>query len=236
MVYDSSKANNGTLTAAEWNAVAGDIMNGIEHDVYVPYLARLTENSHVYASGSYLVCRSKVCSGSAAVSGSQIWDVLPRDLLDEHCSFVTTKLYSFGTYQWYGYCNLTNYGQEYPGGFELCHGYPNEGLITFMHITSEGGSAEHYYAWNTYGGTSTQTEITLTGSWKTPRLFGIVWSATAVDYYLDSVLVAHNTTGVPQNSMGFFYEAMTNRNVYTGSPATREAIAYFKMNSLQKTA
>jgi len=235
MVYDSSKANNGTLTAAEWNAVAGDIMNGIEYNLYVPYITRFSENAFIYASGSYLVCRGKIVSGSAAVSGSQIWNVVPLDLQDEHSSWLTTKLYGFGTYQWYGYCKLTDLGQEYPGGFELNHGYPDDGLIVFMHI-KEIGLPEHYYAWNSYNGSSTTTEISLTGSWKTPRLFGIVWSATAVDYYIDGTLVAHNTTNVPQASMGFFFEAMTKRNVYTGSPATIEAAAYFKMNSLQKTA
>jgi beta-glucanase (GH16 family) len=67
-------------------------------------------------------------------------------------------------------------------------------------------------------------------------LFGIVWSSTAVNYYLDGVLVATNTTNVPQASMGFFSEACTYRNVYTGSPATKEARAYFRINTLQKTA
>ena len=233
MVYDSSKANNGTLTAAEWNAVAGDIMNGIEYNLFVPYVSRSAENAFVQASGSYLVCRSKICSGSAAVSGSQIWNVVPIDLQYEHCSWITTKLYGFGTYQWYAYCNLTDYGEEYPGGFELNHGYPNDSLICFIHIN---GATEHYYAWNTYNGSSTQTEITVTGSWKAERLFGIVWSSTAVNYYLDGVLVATNTTNVPQASMGFFSEACTYRNVYTGSPATKEARAYFRINTLQKTA
>ena len=230
MGYDKAKTTNSKLYATEWNAVAGDIMNWIEPDIHVPVTVRMVENSFVQHDDDYIVCRSKIEHQLWVVDNGSTFDV--TNTQHEHASWITQKQYGpYGTFEWYGYINGTDKGEEY-FGFEHHHGYPHEGIATFIQLNG------NYFCWNSDGSEgSGESSTTITGpiatqDWSTEKKFKIVWAPESVKYYVDDVLICTNTTHVPTIAMCFFSEACTYKNTHLEAAATIEAQAFFKKNSL----
>jgi len=209
--YDP-KSDGEKLTAANfYNPLIQAILNKIGIDNLNPIAVRMQEDALVYYDDPYMVCRGKVL-------------VAAPPLGHQHCSWVTLADYAFGTYEWKGKILGCDHGEEYPGGFEHHHGWPLEGLITFIYVEGV------YKSWTSWAGTQTLT--TLAGQdWTVERTFKVVWAADSVKFYVDGVLVATHTTNVPQEAMNFFSEAVAYRGT-----ATLEAAAYFRRNSLVQVA
>ena len=181
-------------------------------DIYEKTCARrMQEDAFVYTDGDYVVCRGKVL-------------VAAPPLGHQHCSWATHEQFGYGAYEWKGKILGCDHGEEYPGGFENHHGFPLEGLITFLYLDGV------YKSWTSWAGS--QTFTTLAGEdWTTEKTFKIVWDSTHVYFYVNNVLKATHTTNIPQDTMGFFFEACP----YRGS-ATIEAAAYYRINSFEKLA
>ena len=229
MGYDNKKTYNSKLYASEWNTLVTDMMNWIEPDIQVPVTVRMVENSFVQHEDDYIICRSKILHQHWVNLSGNFFDVSNTD--HEHSSFITQKLYGFGTYIWRGKVNETDKGEEY-FGFERHHGYPHEGIATFIQLNG------NYFCWNSNGSVGAgESSTTITGpiatqDWTSVKEFKIVWDAAFVKYYVDDDLICTNTTHVPQCNMGFFSEACTYKNGATEAAATVEARAYFEKSSL----
>jgi len=242
--YDNAKTTNSKLYATEWNAVCTDLMVGIEKDIYVPIMTRMTEYSLVYSDEDYLVCRSKIEAAAYIVHGSTF--TVSFNSADtpnfEHCSWITLKEYDYGTYEWTGKMAPTNGGETY-FGFERRHGWPCEGIACFL-VYCEIGSTLTYKTWTSDGaegetGGDHQTQTTVNGqTWadNADHDFKMVWAVGNCKFYVDDQLISEHTTHVPSASMGFFSEALSYKYTKGGTVPTVEAKVKFKKNTLEKTA
>ncbi|MEM2849043.1 MAG: hypothetical protein QXI36_02065 [Candidatus Bathyarchaeia archaeon] len=198
-------------------------LNYIEKGKHIPIAVRMQENSFVYVDSPYLVCRGK--SRPLLTAGG--YYVEPREDTYEHCSWITLKEYGYGTYQWIAKVGGTTWGEEYACGFEHHHGFPLEGLITFLRLYDAGGLKHR--CWTSWNGNQQTTDLT-EENWTTERTFKIEWTSTYVKFYINNVLKATHSTVVPQDSMGFFSEACAYRG------GTTESVAYYKLNTFEKIA
>ena len=244
MGYDNKKTYNSKLYASEWNTLTGDLMNGIEKDIFVPYVSRATEYSNVYSDEDYLVCRSKIEAAAYIVHGTNFIVNFNSSGTPnyEHCSWITLKEYDYGTYEWTGRMSPTDGGETY-FGFERRHGWPCEGIICFLVYCEIDGNLT-YKTWTSNGNEGdtgndhqTQTEISnQTWADDEDHNFKLVWLSGNCGFYVDEQLIATHTTHVPSASMGFFGEALSYKYIMAGTVPSVEAKVKFKKNSLEKTA
>ena len=182
----------------------------------VPFIPRMQEDAFVYVDNNFLVCRAKVTQ-QLTVNGVP---VLPVE--QQHCSWLTVRNFGYGTYTWQGKIFGCDYGEEYPGGFENHHGFPLEGLITFLYCNGV------YSTWTTRNGWQIQT--VLNGqNWTTLRTFKITWALNYIYFYVDNGLVSTHNIVMPNDGMGFFFEACTYRG-----KATAEAGALYNLGSFTR--
>lgn len=194
----------------------------IEENGAVPLIVRTTVKSLVYVDEPYIVCRSMLADKPKVTIDGVDYYVEPVE--QNYCSWYTIKRYGPGIYEWKAKLNGVDYGEEFAGGFENHHGWPNEGIITVYNYNGTLSFVTNNYELTE---TSNISGVDMTNE----NTYRIEWTENYVKLYVNGVLKANHTTAVPTMPMMFFCESMTRRG-----EATKEAIVYFRLGSLKKIA